>query len=104
MGSMRILVVDDDEAILEIIATMLRGAGHEIECASDGKEAFRVYRERGPFGFVLTGLAMPGMNGVELIGAIARASHRQNFGFMTAHRVLQKPFAVEQLLAFVEGK
>jgi DNA-binding response OmpR family regulator len=49
---MRILVVDDDPTILEIIAEMLRTAGYEVVEASNGKEGVRLYKEA-PFDLVV---------------------------------------------------
>ena len=36
---MRVLVVDDDEAVRALLRAVLRDEGHAVECASDGAEA-----------------------------------------------------------------
>ena len=101
----RILVVDDEEAMTEIVSAMLTSEGYFAETATNGKVAFDLYCDqfnRGmPFDFVLTGLAQPGMNGIELMEAILKKNPRQAFGFSTAYAVLQRPFEKSQLLAFV---
>ena len=102
--TMKILVADDEEPMLEVISAMLTHAKYEVECASNGIDALRLYRERGPFDFVLTGLAMPGMNGVELMEAVLQENSKQRIAFVTAYSVLQRPFEPEQLLRLIEGK
>ena len=107
-GKMRILVVDDEEPITEIMAATLTAGGYFVETANNGDIAFSIYckylLEGLPFDFVLTGLAQPGMNGIDLVGAILKKKPDQNFGFSTAYRVLFKPFEKSQLLAFVRQK
>jgi DNA-binding NarL/FixJ family response regulator len=39
-----ILIVDDDPAIRELIATVARAAGHEVICAANGEEAISIFR------------------------------------------------------------
>ena len=104
---MRILVVDDQETIAEIVTSMLAKDGHIVEATLDGDDAFRIYSERleegRGFDYVLTGLTQPGMSGPDLVEAIARKNPRQRWGFSTAYPVLQRPFTKEQLLAFVKN-
>ncbi len=66
---LRILVVDDQEIICELIAEYLKGDGHHTETAVEGSEALAVFqRER--FDLVITDHSMPGMNGVQLAKAM----------------------------------
>jgi two-component system OmpR family response regulator len=37
----RVLVVDDEESITQLVATVLRYEGFEVECAADGRTAVR---------------------------------------------------------------
>ena len=64
-GIRRILVVDDQPIILELLQTQLREDGHEIETANDGPEALEKLGAGG-FDLLLTDQSMPGMNGEEL--------------------------------------
>ena len=103
---MRILVVDDEKDLAEVIAEMLTVDGHAVEIATNGDDAFRLYCEnlsegRG-FDYVLTGLMQPGMSGPELVEAIAKKNPRQRWGFSTAYPVLQRPFTKDQLFAFIK--
>jgi two-component system cell cycle sensor histidine kinase/response regulator CckA len=69
-GSGRILVMDDEMAILKLLARLLEGLGYEVECASDGAEAVVLYERarlsgRG-FAAVLADLTVAGgMGGKE---------------------------------------
>ena len=62
---MPILVVDDDPIFLELLAGMLRSAGHEVLVAADGVGALAVCR-RVRVDLIVADWIMPGMDGVEL--------------------------------------
>lgn len=65
----RILVVDDDPSMRDILRRLLVEEGHEVAAAPDGSEALRrLAGER--FDVVLTDFSMPGMNGVELASKV----------------------------------
>jgi len=104
----KVLVVDDEDAMAEIAASMLTSEGYFVETATNGDVAFDLYcqylAEGQPFDFVLTGLAQPGMNGVELVKAILKKRPGQDFGFTTTYAVLPRPFEKSQLLAFVRQR
>ncbi len=65
----RILVVDDQEVICELIAECLKGEGHSTSIAADGRQALALFRAS-PVELVITDQSMPGMNGSQLAGAI----------------------------------
>jgi signal transduction histidine kinase len=67
--ALRILVVDDQEIICELIAEYLKGDGHHAATAVDSGEALAVFAQQG-FDLVITDQSMPGMNGVQLAAAI----------------------------------
>jgi len=69
-GAARILVVDDEAHIVQVVALKFRNAGLEVETASDGDEALGMLR-RAPFDLVVTDLQMPAMSGIELARAMA---------------------------------
>jgi len=62
---MPILVVDDDPIFLELLAGMLRSAGHEVLVAADGAAALAACR-RVRVDLIVADWIMPGMDGVEL--------------------------------------
>ncbi|MCP4582091.1 MAG: response regulator [candidate division Zixibacteria bacterium] len=58
----RILVIDDDENILDVISDMLELLDHEVETASSGEEGVEKFKA-GKFDLVITDLGMPGISG-----------------------------------------
>ena len=69
----RIMVVDDDTAISEMIGIILRGEGYEPEFASDGAEAIELFRTMRP-DLVLLDLMLPGIDGIQVCAAIRAES------------------------------
>ena len=66
-GSERILVVEDDESVREIPATILRDHGYEVVEAADARQAVRHLKDGPPFDLLFTDIVLPGgMNGVEI--------------------------------------
>lgn len=116
MARNRILVVDDDPHLREIVAYALTEQGYDVVAAGSGEEAlFELERMHGAFAAVLLDLHMPGINGdvvarecrerldwprMPLIAATATAGPEDvhdlfRAGF-TAH--LAKPFGMRDLL------
>lgn len=116
----KILVVDDDDAVLRLIEAALHRAGHEVQIARDGNEAMRKL-EGMPIELVLTDVVMPEKEGIQLMMELKRLSPHQKFiamsgggefGFesylnyakmLGAVATLQKPFGMQTLLKTVEG-
>ena len=70
-SSKRILVVDDDPEILDLLAAGLAGSDRQMESASDGIEAMRRI-ESEPFDLVITDVNMPNLDGLSLLEQIRR--------------------------------
>jgi two-component system KDP operon response regulator KdpE len=68
---MHILVVDDERQITRVLRTSLQSSGYVVTVASNGMEAFDLFRSTSP-DLVITDLAMPEMGGIELTRAIRR--------------------------------
>jgi len=71
----RILVMDDEEVVREVLGAMLESMGHEVASAVDGQEVIEKYRQAWednlPYGLVITDLTIPGgMGGQEAAGKI----------------------------------
>jgi len=62
---MRILAVDDDPEILDMLSRGLKFEGYEVEVAADGEKALARFRENAP-DLVLLDVMMPGMDGLEV--------------------------------------
>ena len=65
-SDLKILLVDDDPSILEILADLMAIFGHEYETAKDGLEASEKLKHDF-FHIVLTDMMMPGMDGMDLL-------------------------------------
>jgi DNA-binding response OmpR family regulator len=61
----RIVVVDDDPTVADVVERYLVRDGHTVECAHDGYEALRLIAERPP-DLVVLDLMLPGIDGLEV--------------------------------------
>ncbi|MEJ2864179.1 MtrAB system response regulator MtrA [Actinomycetospora flava] len=71
--SSRILVVDDDASLAEMLTIVLEGEGFETTVVNDGPAALPALRESAP-DLVLLDLMLPGMNGIDVCRAIRAES------------------------------
>lgn len=75
---LRILCIDDEPMLREVIKEMLRSEGHTVEVADGGQaglDLFRMAKEQGsPFDLVITDLGMPYIDGREVARAVKRES------------------------------
>ncbi len=65
----RVMVVDDETHIVQVLAVKLRNAGYEVDTAQDGEEAFEIASRQMP-DLIITDFQMPYMSGVELCRAL----------------------------------
>jgi two-component system response regulator MprA len=110
---MRVLVVDDEPAVREVLARILEVEGFEVALAGDGRAAVRA-QAAAPADAVLLDVLMPGLDGLEVCRRLRDTGDRTPVLMLTARdavgdRVagleagaddyLPKPFALEELLA-----
>jgi EAL domain-containing protein (putative c-di-GMP-specific phosphodiesterase class I)/CheY-like chemotaxis protein len=69
----RVLVVDDDEILLRVLARVLEGAGYEVLRCMDSREALKLLAAT-PVDLVLSDISMPGLSGIELLRKV-RETH-----------------------------
>ncbi len=62
----RVLVADDDPSILQLVRTIIKREGFDVDCAADGVEAIEFLEEH-DYPVVLLDLMMPRMDGFEVI-------------------------------------
>jgi len=67
----RILVIDDDMQMREMLQQMLEREGYDVVDAPDGKEGMRLYRQD-PTDLIITDIIMPEKEGVETIIELRR--------------------------------
>lgn len=61
----KILIIDDDDNIREVVCEILEVLGHKVKSTSTGEEGIKLYKEE-KFDLVITDLGMPGMSGWEV--------------------------------------
>jgi CheY-like chemotaxis protein len=67
----RILIIDDDVQILNMLRQILEREGYEVVSAINGNEGIRLYREK-PTDLIITDLIMPEKDGIETIMELRR--------------------------------
>jgi DNA-binding response OmpR family regulator len=116
IAPLKILVVDDEPAMVGALGALLGQAGHRIVAAYDGEDALRRFREEQP-DMVLLDLAMPGMDGATVCARIRESSdvpiivvsgERDQAATVElldagADDYVRKPFRSEELLARVRA-
>jgi CheY-like chemotaxis protein len=115
MKDCKVLVVEDDQDIRELIADILTGEGFPVEQASNGAEALHKMKAGFAPDVVLTNLLMPVMDGYQLNAELKRhagwssiptivmtAGRAQPNALADVEAVLQKPVDLEHLLARVK--
>ena len=65
MDRYRILVVDDEEDISELVRYNLTSEGYHVSCTGSGEDAIRLIRSE-PFDLVVLDIMLPGMNGIKV--------------------------------------
>lgn len=63
----RILVADDDPAILRLVKTIVEKAGYEVVTARDGREAYKILQTDADFTAAIFDVVMPHIQGPELV-------------------------------------
>ncbi len=114
----RILIIDDEAAVHEMLGAALRNLGHEVILATHGRQALNFLRAQ-PVDLVLTDLVMPEQDGIETIMALRHlfpalpvlamsgaSKHSPLYLEIAAHlgvrRTLTKPFDLATLYAAVD--
>jgi DNA-binding NtrC family response regulator len=114
--AIRILVVDDDPGVREVVRMMLESSGYEVQVAVNGKEALACLAKE-QFQVIITDLVMPEQEGIETIKVIRReypalkviamsgafgGDYLRIAGFLGAHGTLAKPLGMQNVLKVVK--
>ncbi len=84
MAEERILIVDDEEGLRRFLSILLTKEGYDVTAVRGGTEALEAF-DRDPFDVVLSDIKMPGMSGIELLGAIRSRDPAVPVVMMTAY-------------------
>ncbi|RAJ60471.1 two-component system OmpR family response regulator [Streptomyces sp. Amel2xB2] len=113
----RVLVVDDEDALTDLLSMALRYEGWETQAAGDGTSALRTARDWRPDAVVLD-VMLPDMDGLAVLGGLRRELPDVPVLFLTAKDALEdrlagltaggddyvtKPFSLEELVARLRG-
>lgn len=117
MSNNRVLVVDDDADIRDLVAIKLQASGLEVETAHDGLSGFEK-ASQGSFDAIVLDVMMPGMSGIDVLQALRSGGntvpvimltaktqeHDVEAGFNAgANDYVTKPFSPRELLARVNA-
>ena len=85
-GDETILVVEDEDAVADLVTAALRGRGYQVVLAVDGEDALEKWREKsGQFDLVLTDVVMPNLGGPGLVDALYKAGQHPRVLFMSGY-------------------
>jgi DNA-binding NtrC family response regulator len=110
-----ILVIDDQEPVRRLLQQALEDAGYQVFEAANGRQGLELFLAR-PTDLVITDIAMPEMNGLDLILALTKAfldikviamtgacsEELQKAKLLGARQTFQKPLDLQALLRAVE--
>jgi signal transduction histidine kinase/CheY-like chemotaxis protein len=112
----RILVIEDEKDIRDLIVDILQMNGLEVEIASSGSQGIKLFQEK-QFDLVFTDLGMPGMSGWQVAKEIKMIDKKTPVALITGWQIqlkdaemkekgvdlyINKPFKVDQLLQLVQ--
>jgi two-component system response regulator AtoC len=113
----RILIADDEQPTVDMLADLLSGEGYEVAGVGGGTAALEKLRDDSDFGLLLMDLEMPGLNGLDLIErlraegndipvilitAYGTSSIAIRAMQMGAYDYLNKPFDLDEVLVVVK--
>lgn len=111
-SNIRILVVEDEDDVRDLVRDMLRHDGYQVVVASQGREALELIGDESvePFNLILSDIVMPNMTGHALKKALEEMGNDVPFALMTGYDpdrtkcsdndstpLLRKPFNLEEL-------
>jgi two-component system OmpR family response regulator len=116
-GPIRVLVVDDEASLSELLSMALRYEGWDVRTAADGATAVRIAREQRPDAVVLD-VMLPDFDGLEVLRRLRSEAPEVPVLFLTARDAVEdrvagltaggddyvtKPFSLEELVARLRG-
>lgn len=115
--SLRVLLVDDDEKVLELFGELLRLEGFDVTSFNNPQEALATTRERWEYDLIVSDVRMPQISGPQMVREIEEAHGSVPTVFATGyaegafaeddspldptHKLLKKPFPLHTLVAAI---
>jgi two-component system, OmpR family, response regulator RegX3 len=113
----RVLIVEDDDAMRDMVGYALAEEGMEVEAAADGESTLEIFSSSGPFDLVILDVMLPGIDGVSVckeltstsdvpvIMLTARGSEADRVAGleMGADDYVVKPFSAREVIARVRA-
>ncbi len=114
-NKVRILVIEDEEDVRELLKDVLADSGHEVETASSGGQGLELFKEN-EFDLVFTDLGMPGMSGWQVAEEVKKLNRHTPITLITGWDlqlmdnemrdrgvdfIVNKPFQLDQVLKLV---
>src|SRR5918911_2696277 len=97
--SLRVLFVDDERPLQELMRSELPRLGHEVTVCPDGQAALKAL-EKGTFDAAILDLRMPGMTGIEVLDVLKQVSPDTEAVVMTGHASMETAIEAVRLGAF----
>jgi two-component system, cell cycle sensor histidine kinase and response regulator CckA len=112
MATARVLIVDDEPAVVRLVSRTLAVSGYEVLSAGSPGEALDMVYSAPPIDLLISDVVMPEMRGPELVRAFTERSPSTAAMLMSAYAdghelppdvpFIQKPFVAKDLVAAVE--
>ena len=117
MATERILVVDDEQPVLDLLHDVLTGEGYVVDTALTGAEGLKLVRER-LYDAVILDFSLPDMNGVSMhhqirlmdedlakstlfISGMTQSETQLDYYYTATAGFIEKPFDIQTILATV---
>lgn len=112
MGNENILLVDDEDAVLEVNREILKTLGYQVIAAGSGSEAIELFRDGKGIDLVLLDMIMPGMSGADTFDVLKSINPSIKVILLTGYSLdgqaarilengcrgfIQKPFRISNL-------
>ena len=114
VGPARVLIVDDEEVIRELLAEFLGAQGMDVTLAGSAEQGLELCKQQ-QFQAILVDYDLPGMNGLDFCRRMAATGSRARLALMTGwgsmeaaekepslSRIIAKPFDLMTMLATVQ--
>ena len=101
MSAGKILVVDDDQNICELLRLYIEKEGFEVRIANDGRKALEIFEEQNP-DLIMLDIMLPELDGWQVCREIRKKSQCPII-MLTANDYVVKPFETKEVVARIKA-